>query len=195
MDGRRELATSPAPEPQEGELDGVDDTLRASARWHALWTRSHCERLVWDQLAARGFHAFLPTIDVWSRRGEVRRRIQTPMFPGYLFLNHPMDKAAYIEVRKTRGLVSILGERWDSLAVVPPSEIEAIQKVVQSHTPVFPHSHLRAGQRVRITGGPLADVEGVLVRQKADKGLLVLSIEMLRRSIAVEVDCTWAVPA
>lgn len=194
MNGYPGLATLPAQEPRRGDLGCARDASRASHRWHALWTRSHCEQLVWDQLIARGFDAFLPTIDVWSRRAGVRRRIHVPMFPGYLFLHHAMDKEAYIEVRKMRGVVCILGERWDNLAVVPPSEIDAIQKLVQTHTPVLPHAYLRAGQRVRITRGPLADVEGILVRENPDKGLLVVSIELLRRSVAVEVDCTWVVP-
>lgn len=194
-DGLFEAAASSAPETRATGPDRANDVRRASPPWYALWTRSHCERLVDEQLAAKGLPAFLPTIDVWSWRAGARHRIQVPMFPGYLFLNHPMDKAAYTEVRKTRGLVCILGEGWDNLAPIPHREIEAIQKVVQSRTSVFPHTYLRAGQRVRITRGPLADVEGVLLQQKPDKGLLVLSIEMLRRSIAVEVDCTWIVPA
>jgi transcription antitermination factor NusG len=117
------------------------------------------------------------------------------MFASYLFLRHAMDKASYIEVRKMRGLVSILGDRWDCLAVIPDRELEAIQTVLQARVPVAPHSYLRDGQRVRIVHGPLADVEGTLVRQKPHKGLLVLSVGLLQRSIAVEVDCTWVVPA
>src|SRR5437870_979088 len=74
------------------------------ARWYALWTHSHSERLVCDQLAARGFEAFLPTVEVWSRRAGTRHRIQVPMFPSYLFVHHDMDKHSYIEVQKTRGL-------------------------------------------------------------------------------------------
>ena len=173
----------------------ADKTLSTSPRWHALWTRSHCERLVWDQLTAKGFQVFLPTVDVWSRRAGVRHRIHIPMFPGYLFLRHAIEKASYIEVRKTRGLVCVLGEQWDSLAVVPDSEIEAIQAVLQARIPVFPHAYLRKGQRVRVTRGPLSDVEGILLQQKPDKGLLVLSVELLQRSVAIEVDCTWVVPA
>ncbi len=189
------LALSPTPEPRVGDPDSAEDARRAGRRWYALWTRSHCEQLVWDQLTAKGFHAFLPTIDIWSRRAGVRRRIHVPMFPGYLFVCEAIDKASYIEIRKTRGLVCVLGEHWDSLVVVPDCEIEAIQRVVQIRTPVLAHPYLRVGQRVRITGGPLAGVEGILVRQDAHKGLLVLSVELLRRSVAVEVDCTWTAPA
>ncbi|MBI4526143.1 MAG: UpxY family transcription antiterminator [Deltaproteobacteria bacterium] len=167
----------------------------ADRQWYALWTRSHCENLVCDQLAAKGFRPFLPIMSVWSRRGGLRQLSQVPLFPGYLFLRHAMDKSSYIEVRKSRGLVAILGERWDRLAVIPDEQIEAIRKVLRAQLPAVSHPYLREGQRVRIARGPLKDVEGILVRIKSDKGLLVVSIELLKRSIAVEVDCTLVAPA
>jgi transcription antitermination factor NusG len=163
---------------------------RPPPQWYALYTRSHCEHIVYEQLLARGFTVFLPKMDVWSRRGGIRHRISTPMFPSYLFLHHIMDKIGFIEVSKARGLVRILGERWDHLSVVPENEIEAIQLVLHAELPVFSHPYLREGQRVRINDGPLTGVEGILVQSKPNKGLLVLSIELLRRSIAVEVDAT-----
>ena len=160
------------------------------SRWHVLWTRSNCEQLVSDQLAAKGFEPFLPTIEAWTRRGGVRHLSRVPLFRGYLFLNHAMDKASYLEVYKARGLVRMLGERWDRLDVVPASEIDAIQKLLHSGLPVLPYPYLREGQRVRITGGPLADVEGIVVRGNPKKGLLVVSVNLLRRSVAVQLDCT-----
>jgi transcription termination/antitermination protein NusG len=160
------------------------------AHWYALYTRSHSEQLVYDQLAPQGFHLFLPRVEVWSQRGGVRHRISVPMFPSYLFLYHAMDKESYLTVRKARGLVRILGERWDHLSAVPEAEITAIQRVVQAKLPVLSHPYLHEGQRVRITHGPLIGVEGILVHTKPTKGLLVLSIDLLRRSIAVEVDVT-----
>ena len=164
-------------------------------KWYALWAKSHCEQLVCDQLAAKGFHPFLPKIEAWSRRGGARHRISVPMFPGYLFLYHAMDLNTYIEVLKTRELVRVLGDGHDRLAVVPDVEIEAIQKVVDAKLPAQLYPYLREGQRVRITKGPLAGVEGILVHTKPNKGLLVLSIELFQRSVAVEVDCTFAVAA
>ena len=168
-------------------------------KWYALWTKSHCEQLVFDQLAAKGFHVFLPKIEAWSRRGGVRHHIPVPMFPGYLFLHHAMDLNSYIEVLKTRELVRVLGDGRDRLrdrlAVVPDAEIDAIQKVVDAKLPAQPYPYLREGQRVRITEGPLAGVEGILVHTKPNKGLLILSIELFQRSVAVEVDCTFAVAA
>ena len=159
-------------------------------RWRVLWTHSNCEQLVYDQLTARGLDLFLPTVEAWSRRGGVRRLSRIPMFGGYVFLRHAMDKASYLEVYKARGLVRMLGERWDRLDAVPDSEIEAIQRLVHSGCPILPYPYLREGQRVRITRGALADVEGILVRVNPKKGLLVVSVHLLRRSIAVHLDCT-----
>ena len=174
------------------QSSGSDEGAR---NWYALWTKSHCEQLVFDQLAAKGFQVFLPKVEAWSRRSGVRHRIPIPMFPGYLFLRHAMELNSYIEVLKTRELVRVLGDGYDRLAVVPDAEIEAIQKVVQAQLPALPYPYLREGQRVRIMKGPLAGVEGILVHTKPNKGLLVLSIELFQRSVAVEVDCTFAVAA
>lgn len=172
-------------------------TMQAAVgpRWYVLWTRSNCEQLVCDQLTAKGLEAFLPKVATWSRRGGQRSVAHVPMFAGYLFLHHVMDKATYIEARKSIGLVSILGERWDRLEVVPDPEIKAIQQVLRANLPVFPHPYLREGQRVRIAGGPLMGVEGILVHGNPSKGLFVISINMLRRSVAVEVDCTLVAAA
>ena len=167
----------------------------AEAGWHVLWTQSHCEDLVHDQVAGRGFETFLPKVNVWSRRAGQRRLVRRPMFPGYLFLRHSMDRDAYIEVRKARGLVTVLGEKWDRLAVVPDGEIESVRALSRSDLPSMPFPYLRKGMRVRIARGPLLGVEGILERRDDEKGLLVLSIALLSRSVAVEVDCTCVVPA
>jgi transcriptional antiterminator NusG len=163
-------------------------------QWFALWTQSHCEQLVCDQLRAKGFEAFLPTIRQWSRRAGVRRLIPAPMFPSYLFVHHAIEKRSYIDIVNTRGVVRILGERWDRLAPVEDSEIEAIQRLERSELTLLPYPYLREGQRVRIVDGALAGVEGILVRNKSSRGLLVLSVNLLNRSVAVEVECSAVVP-
>lgn len=163
--------------------------------WYALYTRSHCEQLVYNQLVAKGFQAFLPKIEIWSRRAGQQHLVPMPMFSNYLFLRHAMDKTSYIEVRQARGLVRILGERWDRLGVVPEADILAIQKVLRARMPVLPHPYLKEGQRVRIMDGPLAGAEGIFLYHRPEKGIIVLSVDLLQRSIAVEVDCSVVVAA
>ncbi len=167
----------------------------ALPKWYAIWTRSHSEQLVGDQLLAKGLQVFLPKISIWSRRGGVRHVIRVPMFSGYVFLNASVDKNTYIEVIKARGVVRILGERWDCLTPISDTEIDGLQMLVNSGLAVTPHSYLKEGQRVRITAGPLKGVDGILVENRSEKGILVLSVDLLQRSVAVRMDCTWVAAA
>lgn len=165
-----------------------------SPKWYVLWTRSQCEQMVYEQLSDRGFHLFLPTLDVWVRRNGTRCHTTVPMFPGYLFLKHVMDKKSYIEVAETRGLVKILGDGWDALAEVPDGEIATIQHIQHSGVSAVSHAYVRVGEQVRITHGLLEGVEGILIRTRPEKGLVVVSVNLLQRSVAVEVDCAIVAP-
>jgi transcription antitermination factor NusG len=181
------------------ELDETDARTEGGealldAPWFAIWTHSHCEQLVQDQLKAKDFRAFLPMVRIWSRRSGVRRLIARPMFPGYLFVHHMMDKPGYIEILKTKGVARILGGRWDRLTPVADAEIEALQRVITADQMVLPHPFMREGQRVRIDAGPLAGIEGIFVRSRPNRGLLVLSVNLVHQSVAVEVDCTTVIP-
>jgi transcription antitermination factor NusG len=117
------------------------------------------------------------------------------LFGGYLFLNDDLDKAAHTETIKVRGVVRVLGEGWDRPAVVPEVEIKAIRRLVDAGVPMVAHPYIREGRRVRIVSGPLAELEGILMKVRPDKGLLVLSVNLLQRSVAVEIDCTRVAPA
>jgi transcriptional antiterminator NusG len=168
--------------------------MRDGAQWSVLWTHSNSERLVDEQLKGKGFETFLPFIRSWSQRGGTQRSIPLPMFPGYVFVRHAVDKHSHVEMLKARGVVRLLGERWDRPAPVPDHEIDAIRRVAHADIPVFPHPFLAEGQRVRIVGGALAGVEGILVATKPQKGLLVVSVDLLQRSVAVDVECTKVEP-
>jgi transcription antitermination factor NusG len=156
--------------------------------WYAIWTRSHFEQLVTDQLAAKGFEPFLPKATSRERRAGLIRTQEVPLFPGYLFVRHQLDKATHVEILKTRGVVRVLGQPPDYVTPVDEDQIAAIQRLVSSGLPVFPFKRPMAGDRVRITAGPLAGVVGVFLRERLDKGLLVVSVNLLQRSVAVEID-------
>lgn len=183
-------------------IDGVrsDEPFPIDARaalddaWYAVWTHSHCEHLVKQQLLAKGFLAFLPEMQTWSKRTGVMHLIRTPMFPGYLFVRDALDKSRYIDLLKVRGIVRILEDGWSRLTPIPDGEIETIQRIVDADVPVLPHVHLHTGDRVRVREGPLAGMEGVFVHDKPTKGRLVVSVTLLSRSVAVEMDCTAVEP-
>ena len=129
-------------------------------------------------------------MSVWSTRCGEKRLIRVPMFPGYLFVRDHMDKHSYIEILKSRGVVRILEDGWTRLTPVPDSEIDAIRQVVDADVPVFAHEHLTHGDRVEVTEGPLTGLAGIYVHEKPEKGRLILAVDLLGRSVAVELDCT-----
>jgi transcription termination/antitermination protein NusG len=180
--------------PHGGAHQRSEALTQDGAQWFVLWTHSNNERRVYDQLTAKGFETFLPMMSAWSRRAGVQTPITVPMFPGYVFVHHAIDKRSHVEMLKARGVVRILGERWDRPASVADEEIAAIRRVDAAHVPVFPHPYLTEGQQVRITDGALAGLEGILISTKPHKGLLVLSVDLLRRSVAVEVESTQVQP-
>jgi transcription termination/antitermination protein NusG len=165
----------------------------ADHAWYAVWTKSHCERLVLAQLLAKGFTAFLPEVGLWSKRLGRMHVVPTPMFPGYLFVRDQMDKHAYIEMLKVRGLVRILEDGWNRLTPVATHEVESVERVMEARVPVFRHA-LHEGDRVRVKDGPLKGVEGVFVQDKPGTGRLIVSVGLLGRGIAVEVDGTSVTP-
>jgi transcription antitermination factor NusG len=171
-------------------LAGTGARTDENQAWYAVWTQSHYENIVAEQLSAKGFAAFLPEMSVWSKRDGEMRLIRVPMFPGYLFVHDSMDKKSYIDILKSRGVVRILEDGWTRLTPIPDAEIEAIQQVVVADVPVFPHANLAQGDRVTVTEGPLAGLEGIFIQGKAAKGRLVVNVELLGRSVAVEIDGT-----
>jgi len=173
-----------------------DQPLRGQVRhWHVLWTRCNFEQQVHDRLVAAGYELFLPKVARWSRRRGRRRLIKVPLFPGYLFLRHAMDRTSYLRILRTQGMVRVLGSGWDRLEAVPEHELDAIRRALGCELPHMPHACPRTGQAMRITDGPLKGVEGILTKSDRGTGLLVLTVELLRQGLAVEVDCTQVVAA
>ena len=159
--------------------------------WYAIWTRSNCERLVAQQLSAKGFAAFLPEMSERSVRQGKAHVVPVPMFPGYLFLRHAMEKSSYVEILKVRGIVRILEGGWTRLTPIADEEVDGIQRLVDAGVPVFPHAYFHHGDRVRVVHGPLTGVEGIFLRDKPHRGRLVVSVNLLQTSVAVEVDADF----
>lgn len=105
-----------------------------------------------------------------------------------------MDKTTHVEVLKTRGVVRLLGERWDRLSPVPPEEMDAIQRVVQSGTRLRRYPFFPAGTAVRILAGPLAGLRGTFVTEQSRRGLFLISVSLLQRTVSVEIDAECVEP-
>ena len=152
--------------------------------WFAIWVKGRFEQNAASHLRARGYQPFLPTY-VERRQWSDRVRVaELPLFPGYLFCRFdPRDRLPILTVP---GVIQILGA-GKTLSPVRDAEVDAIEVIVHSGFPKRPWPFLQVGQRVRITTGPLRGVDGILSDVRGEHRLVV-SVELLRRSVAVEVN-------
>ena len=158
--------------------------------WYVVRTIANHEKRACEQLSARSVENFLPTYDSVRRWKDRRVRLALPLFPGYLFVHLPLSqRVRVLEVPSVAGIVSFHG----SPAPVSLEEIESLKRSLCDRSRVRPHPYLTVGRRVRVTNGPLAGLEGVFLRRR---GVLriVVSIHMIERSVAVDVDATDVEP-
>jgi len=157
------------------------------AYWYCLHTRSRHEEVVFERLEEKRIQAFLPRLEVWSRRKDRKKKIQKALFPGYLFVHEFLDPYHRLEILKTPGVVRILGNDLGP-SPVPDSQIESIQTILNGKSAITPFPYLKEGQLVRVVYGPLRGSEGFLLKIKEGKEKLIISVDILQRSVAVEID-------
>lgn len=158
--------------------------------WYAVRVRSNYERTVSTVLDHKGVEQFFPTYRsrrIWTDR---IRTMDLPLFPGYVFCRIPLDERN--RVVTTEGVVGLVGAGRQPIAV-SDSEIEAIRTIVQSQAPTEPWPFLKIGQTVRINHGSMTGVEGILIKVK-NSWRLVVSVTVLERSVAVEIDAAYVTP-
>jgi transcription antitermination factor NusG len=170
-----------------GEIAALGRAEEGALRWFAIWTRNQCEPKVEDGLRRKRFKVFLPCVRVASRRHDRRLVLQRPLFPGYLFVRWTPSREGYVRIASTDGVVRILGERWDALHPIPDEDVEAVRRIVSQGEGVRPVPWIRTGDRVRIVAGPLAGLEGFVQAWRGGRATFVVSVDLLRRSVGVEV--------
>jgi len=171
---------------------GLPDQLVELPSWYAVHVRSNFEKRVSIDLATKGVECYVPAVKETRTWTDRKKTIEVPLFPGYVFTRMYDTPALRHVVMRSPGAVRILGN-GGLIEAVPTVEVEAIQRLIQSNVPLLAHPLLREGAMVRIWRGPLKDLEGLLVRIKSQTRL-VLSVELLSRSVSTEVDASDVEP-
>ena len=155
----------------------------AEANWYALYTCPRHEKRVAEEIEQRHIACFLPVYRSVRRWKDRRKELDLALFPGYVFVRIALqDKLQVLQVPGAVRLVTFNGRP----AALPEQEIECLRNR-QSNSKIEPHPYLRVGRRVRVRSGPLQGLEGIIRRSK-DKCRLVFSLDLIMRSVAVEVD-------
>jgi len=163
-------------------------------KWYAVHTRSRHEDAVRHRLESRAIETFLPKMEAWSRRIDRRQRIQLPLFRGYLFVNVALDHPTWSDIVRTSGVVQVLGNSEGGIPV-PESQIESVRTLLAGEILLTPHPYLQVGRRVRVINGPLSGCEGILLKKSHQGTRLVISVDIIRQAVSVEIDAADIEPA
>lgn len=175
---------------EAGLMDGCQPAIESAgafnqARWYAVRTRSRHEKLVAKQLENQGIESFLPVVIQTRDWSDRRKQVEMPLFSGYAFLRMVHSSDERVRVLRTQGVVGFVGVHGTGTPI-PDHQIEDIKTLVTSKISYEERPFLRVGQKVRVRGGALDGIQGILVAENGDRSL-VISVEPIQRSLYVRV--------
>lgn len=156
------------------------------AQWYAVHTRCRHEKKVDVSLRQSGVATFLPLVKEVHHWSDRRQSVEVALFSCYTFVHINVLSRARLQVLKTPGVLGLVGGPTGPIPV-SSSEIEQIQRVITERLPLFPYPFLNIGQRVRVRGGVLDGMEGILTCRKGTSAL-VISVDAIQRSLSVSID-------
>ncbi len=156
--------------------------------WYAIYCKSRHEHMVNDRLAAKGVTAYLADRETRVQWGERQRKIKKNLLPGYVLVQAEMNPRVYLEVLQTQSVVKFVGNPWPNLSWIPEEQVESLRLLLGSQIQFEEVPYWRSGEKVEVVGGPLTGLRGVVAGQAHRKNRVVVSIDLLQRSMAVEID-------
>ena len=161
-----------------------------SGKWYAVHTRSRFEKKVYDGILGKSIEVFLPRMQVMSRRKDRRKKILVPLLPGYVFVHTNLDPEEYLNILKTVGVVRLVGFEGKPVPA-RDEEINSLMILNGTDRTVQNRSFMNIGDRVMVMEGPLKGLVGFYLRHKGQEDKVVVSIELLHRSLEVDIE-DWA---
>ena len=165
---------------------GNAGAVHREANWYALHVRSRHEFAASSELQRKGIDSFLPSVIRVSQWKDRKKRVEFPLFPGYLFVHIAPRADEFLRVVKTTGTVSFISLEPGHPTPVPAGEIDSLRLLVESGEPLDIYPYLKEGTRIRVKRGPLTGACGVL-HQKEDQHLFLINIEILGRSVGLRL--------
>ena len=154
--------------------------------WYALHTRPKHERLVVQRLQDRGVETFLPLVTEIRRWSDRKKKLELPLFGCYVFAKFVPKRAERLNVLRVSGVLQLVGSQGEGTPI-PNEQIQTVRTLVDGSLPWSPYPFLKIGQRVRVRGGSLEGIEGILVSRNGNH-TLVISVDAIQRSLAVHVE-------
>jgi transcriptional antiterminator NusG len=168
-------------------------SIQPELRWYAIMTRARNERVVANRLQERGIETFLPSVAEVHKWKDRKKRVEIPLFSCYVFLKTVLTPQQQHRVCNLDGVFSVVGVRGEGIPI-PDEQIESVRAVLMQQFSFISHPFLKVGQRVRVRGGAMDGVEGILQARNGEN-TLVISIDAIQRSLAIRVEGYQVEPA
>lgn len=166
------------------DLPPASSVEGTSASWYALYTAPRHEKSIARQIESRGVDCFLPRYRSVRRWKDRRKELEIVLFPSYVFVRMPLrNRFQILQLPGAVRLVTFNGQP----AALADDEIESLRNRLSGNCRLEPHPYLRVGRRVRVRSGPMQGLEGIIQRTR-DRCRVIFSVDLIMRSIAVEVD-------
>jgi transcription antitermination factor NusG len=156
------------------------------SNWYAIHTRPRHEKWIAGQLQEKRVCTFLPLLQQIHQWSDRRSKVEVPMFSCYAFVRIIQTAEERLKVLRTPGVLGFVGSEREGTPI-PGEQIENLRRAIKENIPCAVHPFIRIGQRVRVRGGSLDGIEGILLRQGKDQSVVV-SVELLRQSVAIRVE-------
>ena len=157
-----------------------------ASNWYAIHTKPRHEKWIAGQLHKKRVFTFLPLLQQIHQWSDRRSKVEVPMFSCYAFVRIAQTTEERLKVLRTPGVLGFVGSERQGTPI-PDEQVENLRTAIREKIPCALHPFVSAGKRVRIRGGSLDGLEGILVRQGGDQSLVV-SVELLQRSVSIRVN-------
>jgi transcriptional antiterminator NusG len=161
-------------------------TTCSMPNWYAVYVKSHHEFVVHNELRQKQIEAFLPSVRKSSQWQDRKKIIESPLFPGYVFVRVIPHPESFLKVLKTRGVVTLISQEPGVPTAIVPEEIHSLKLLIESGGEIDVYPHLKEGMRMRMKNGPLAGAVGILIKKK-NEHVFHVNVELLGRSVGVQV--------
>ena len=164
------------------------ENSQCDEHWYAIYCKSRHEQRVHCRLMAKGIGSYLADYETRVQWGTRLRKFRKNLLPGYVLVRARMDSQIYLAVLQTESVVNFVGRPWPRLSWIPDEQVQSLRLLLESHHDFQETPYFDAGDGVEVITGPLAGLRGVIAGPANQKHRVIVSVDLLRRSVALEID-------
>jgi len=162
--------------------------MLSNEHWYAVYCKSRHEHLVHQQLTAKGIVSYLADYETRAQWGARLRKTRKNLLPGYVLVQARMDPKIHLAILQTESVVKFIGRPWPQLSWIPDAQVQSLRLLLENRCQFDEIPYFKAGERVEVITGPLAGLRGQVNGPANPKHRVIVSIDLLQRSVALEID-------